>query len=79
MRVLLTSRSVPLFSLPVNFIAIQLPGYMITAPTSTVFYMRMAQAAGIEGVENAAIVATYDDSCAANQTNGAQASLVLVP
>ncbi len=50
-----------------NFVAVQLPGYM---EGDAVFYMRLAQAAGVEDVEKAAIVATYDDSCAAGKNNG---------
>ena len=50
-----------------NFVAVQLPGYQLG---DDVFYMRLAQAAGVAGVPNAAVVATYDDSCAANRTAG---------
>ena len=50
-----------------NFVAVQLPGYM---EGDAVFYMRLAQATGVEDVEKAAIVATYDDSCAAGKNNG---------
>eukprot|EP01048_Picozoa_sp_COSAG05_P019321 COSAG05_NODE_2996_length_2424_cov_2.078280_2_plen_574_part_00 len=50
-----------------KFVAVQLPGYM---PGDDVFYMRLAQQAGVEGVKDATVIATYDDSCAANKTNG---------
>lgn len=50
-----------------NFVAVQLPGYQVG---DNVFYMRLAQEAGVTSVENAAIIATYDDSCAAGKTNG---------
>ena len=50
-------------------VAVQLPGYGPPGNVDIVFYMRLAQA-DLAGVENAAVVATYDDSCAAGKTTG---------
>lgn len=77
---LVTSYREQFNSSDMSFIAIQLPGY---GPPDAdgisperggnpdiAFYMRLAQANGAMGIPNGAVVATYDDSCAANQTNG---------
>ena len=59
-----------------NFVAVQLPGYLTG---DEVFYMRLAQQDGVEGVKNAAIIATYDDSCAANKTHGCPYGISIPP
>mmetsp|Transcript_72451 Transcript_72451/g.212309 ORF Transcript_72451/g.212309 Transcript_72451/m.212309 type:complete len:498 (+) Transcript_72451:90-1583(+) len=46
------------------FVAVQLPGYTGgVAASSSVFAMRLAQAQGLEGVDRAALVPSYDLSC----------------
>lgn len=47
------------------FIAVQLPGYK-----KGIFNMRLQQEKGAALVENAAVVPTYDDSCAMGKTDG---------
>ena len=54
-RQLISSYREQFNSSAMNFVAVQLPGYQLG---DSVFYMRLAQAAGVVGVERAAIVAT---------------------
>jgi len=49
--------------LDVPFVAVQLPDYVNPKGPEKVFAMRLQQQAGLEGVEPAALVATYDQSC----------------
>ena len=51
---------------PIPWVGVQLPGYVrgFFPAENGVFDMRLAQAAGVEGVPAAAIVPTYDLSCA---------------
>lgn len=53
------------FNVSFPFIAVQLPGY-----TEDAFSMRLAQDAAALKTPNAAVIATYDDSCAEDNLHG---------
>jgi hypothetical protein len=64
-RQLVSSYRAQFNSTPLPFISIQLPGY-----TDGVFAMRLEQDKASAAIPNAAVVATYDDSCAFGKTDG---------
>jgi hypothetical protein len=53
------------FNASFPFISVQLPGY-----AEGVFHMRIKQDEGAKAISDAAVIATYDDSCAEGKTDG---------